>query len=69
MEPNSSDMALCEAIVVMAHKLDIKVIAEGIETEMQKDLLSKMGCNYGQGYHFSRPIPADEFEKLFLKEV
>ncbi len=69
LEPNSSDMALCEAIVVMAHKLDIKVIAEGIETEMQKDLLSKMGCNYGQGYHFSRPIPADEFEKLFLKEV
>lgn len=66
LEPNSSDMALCEAIVVMAHKLDIKVIAEGIETEAQRDLLSKMGCDYGQGYYFSRPIPADEFEKQFF---
>jgi len=66
LEPDSSDMALCEAIVVMAHKLDIKVIAEGIETETQRDLLRMMDCDYGQGYYFSKPIPADEFEKLFL---
>lgn len=64
LAPDSQDLALCEAIVVMAHKLGIKVIAEGVETEQQHDLLIKMGCDYGQGYLFSRPIPAVEFEKI-----
>jgi len=65
LEPNSNDLALCEAIIVMAHKLDLKVIAEGIETTQQRDLLISAGCDYGQGYLFSKPIPANEFEKLF----
>jgi diguanylate cyclase (GGDEF)-like protein len=60
----SNDIALCEAMIVMAHKLDIKVIAEGIETEVQSRLLSDMHCDYGQGYLFSRPVPAEHFEKL-----
>jgi diguanylate cyclase (GGDEF)-like protein/PAS domain S-box-containing protein len=59
---NSSDMALCEAIVMMAHKLDIKVIAEGIETEEQRKLLQEVGCDFGQGYLFSPPMPALAFE-------
>jgi diguanylate cyclase (GGDEF)-like protein/PAS domain S-box-containing protein len=63
---DTSDLALCEAIVVMAHKLGLKVIAEGIETENQRDLLKDIGCDFGQGYLFSRPIPADEFEKLLI---
>lgn len=62
---NSSELALCEAIIVMAHKLGMKVIAEGIETELQRDLLIQAGCDFGQGYLFSRPIPAKEFEALF----
>ena len=57
-------MVLSEAIIVMAHKLGLQVIAEGIETESQRQLLSQAGCNYGQGYLFSRPIPAEEFEEL-----
>jgi diguanylate cyclase (GGDEF)-like protein/PAS domain S-box-containing protein len=61
----SEDMALCEAIIVMAHKLDIKVIAEGVETEGQKNLLIAAGCDYGQGYLFSKPIPANEFESCY----
>jgi diguanylate cyclase (GGDEF)-like protein len=65
LEPNSDDLALCEAIIVMAHKLDLKVIAEGIETERQRDLLVAAGCDYGQGYLFSKPLAAIEFEKLF----
>jgi diguanylate cyclase (GGDEF)-like protein/PAS domain S-box-containing protein len=60
----SDDMALCEAIIVMAHKLGIKVIAEGVETVEQRDLLIAANCDYGQGYLFSRPVPAREFEKL-----
>ncbi len=47
-------MALCEAIIVMAHKLGMKVVAEGIETEQQRDLLTKAGCDYGQGFLFSK---------------
>lgn len=60
----SEDMVLCEAIIVMAHKLGLKVIAEGVETIEQRDLLIAVGCDYGQGYLFSRPVPAGEFEKL-----
>lgn len=52
---DSEDMVLCEAIIVMAHKLGLKVVAEGVETAQQKQLLIKMGCDYGQGYLFSRP--------------
>ena len=64
LAPDSNDLALCEAIVVMAHKLGIKVIAEGIETQDQYDILKQIGCDYGQGYLFSKPLPVDEFEKL-----
>lgn len=54
------DMALCEAIVVMAHKLGLKVIAEGVETAEQHAILFEMGCDYGQGYLFSKPVPLAE---------
>jgi len=67
LAPDSDDLALCEAIIVMAHKLDMKVIAEGVETEQQKNLLVAAGCDYGQGYLFSRPIPANEFGELLQK--
>lgn len=62
----SSDMVLCEAIIVMAHKLGKKVVAEGIETQEQLDLLAAAGCDFGQGYLFSKPIPANDFEKLMI---
>lgn len=67
LKPDSYDLALCEAIIVMAHKLDMKVIAEGIETLEQRDLLTAAGCDYGQGYFFSRPISAVEFEAFIQK--
>ncbi|HEU4853186.1 MAG TPA: EAL domain-containing protein [Telluria sp.] len=64
LAPDSSDMALSEAIIVMAHKLGLKVIAEGVETPEQRDLLRQAGCDYAQGYLFAQPIPADEFDAL-----
>ncbi len=67
LAPNASDLALCEAIVVMAHKLGLKVIAEGVETELQRDLLKQIDCDYGQGYLFARPLPIAEFERLLVK--
>ena len=51
----------------MAHKLGMKVIAEGVETTEQRDLLIAANCDYAQGYLFSRPVPPDEFERLLTK--
>ncbi|HEU4707795.1 MAG TPA: EAL domain-containing protein [Methylophilaceae bacterium] len=61
---NSIDMALCEAIIHMSHKLGMRVIAEGVETEEQRDLLAGAGCDYVQGYLFSPPVSVDEFERM-----
>ena len=55
------DLAIAEAIIVMAHKLGLNVVGEGIETEAQRERLAAAGCNYGQGFLFSRPIPEDDF--------
>ncbi|MGE4124518.1 MAG: putative bifunctional diguanylate cyclase/phosphodiesterase [Pusillimonas sp.] len=64
---DSEDMALCEAMIMMAHKLGLQVIAEGVETPMQRDLLMGIGCDFGQGYLFSRPVPPDEFTRLLAQ--
>ncbi|BBB26341.1 signal transduction protein [Amphritea japonica ATCC BAA-1530] len=61
----SDDSAICESVIAMAHKLGIKVIAEGIETKEQLELLTQWGCDYGQGYYFCKPIPADQFEQKY----
>jgi diguanylate cyclase (GGDEF)-like protein/PAS domain S-box-containing protein len=59
-----SDRAIAEAIIAMAHKLGLKVVAEGVETIEQRDLLAEAGCDYGQGYLFAKPMPAAQFESL-----
>ena len=64
LETDSNNIALSEAIIVMAHKLGLKVIAEGVETKAQKELLTSAGCDYAQGYLYSKPVPSDEFEAL-----
>ena len=60
--PACTDLALCKAIIVMAHELGMKVIAEGVETEQQRALLTAAGCDYAQGYLFARPLAAPDFE-------
>lgn len=61
---NTANSTLVEAIIVMAHKLGIKTIAEGVETDEQLALLAKFGCDYAQGYLFAKALPAEEFEAL-----
>ena len=59
---------IAESIIVMAHKLGLKVVAEGIETEAQLELLKQAGCDYGQGFLFSVPLPPQGFEQLLLAD-
>jgi len=68
LSANSEELFLAKAIISMGHALKMDIIAEGIETEEQRQLLTDMGCNYGQGYLFSKPVPAAEFEALVLKQ-
>ncbi len=61
MPGNTDDVAIARTIVAMAKALDLKTVAEGVETAEQLELLKNMGCDQIQGYLFSRPLPADEF--------
>lgn len=63
---SASDRILCDVIITMAHKLGLKVIAEGIETDAQRALLQELGCDYGQGFLFSPALPWDQFRKKYI---
>ena len=62
LSPGSTDLTLCKAIIVMAHELGMQVVAEGVETEQQHQLLMEAGCDHGQGYWYGRPMPPAQFE-------
>lgn len=55
---------IIETVLDLAHSLEIPAIAEGVETKEYIDLLKTFGCNYAQGFYYSKPIPVDEFNKL-----
>ncbi|WP_255435343.1 bifunctional diguanylate cyclase/phosphodiesterase [Rhodoferax sp. BLA1] len=61
LAPGSKNLTLCKAIIQMAHELGIQVVAEGIETQLQKDLLQEAGCDFGQGYFFAKPLLPEDF--------
>lgn len=58
---NPTDLAIAEAVIAMAHKLDLKVVAEGVETLEQSVLLHRAGCDFAQGYYYARPMPWSDF--------
>ena len=61
------ERSLIQNVVTMAHRMHLNVVAEGIETEEQKERLQAMGCDYAQGYFFAKPMSAEEFEVLLKK--
>jgi diguanylate cyclase (GGDEF)-like protein len=63
-----ASLTITETIIVMAHKLGVKVIAEGVETTAQRACLRTHGCDFVQGYLFARPMPPGAFEKLLLRQ-
>jgi diguanylate cyclase (GGDEF)-like protein len=64
IDRDSKNAAITRAIIEMAHSLNLKVIAEGVETEAELAVLRQYGCDAMQGYLFSRPVPAAEFERM-----
>jgi diguanylate cyclase (GGDEF)-like protein len=62
-----SDAAIVSAVIQMAHSLNIKVVAEGVETEAQLEFLVRQKCDTIQGYFFSRPLPVDQLEAFVLE--
>ncbi|WP_196801272.1 bifunctional diguanylate cyclase/phosphodiesterase [Bordetella sp. FB-8] len=67
LSAGSTDLMLCCAMIEMAHKLGITVVAEGVETRDQLDLLVEIGCDFVQGYWLGRPMPPTAFED-FMRE-
>jgi EAL domain-containing protein (putative c-di-GMP-specific phosphodiesterase class I) len=61
---DAADRSIVEAVIALAHGLGIGVVAEGIETESQADRLRELGCDLGQGYLFSRPVPGEQTAEL-----
>ena len=59
-----NSQTIAETAIVLAHKLGLKVIAEGVETPEQKDWLKTAGSDFAQGFLFSKPVPAEQFIKL-----
>ncbi|MEX0616093.1 MAG: EAL domain-containing protein, partial [Methylophaga sp.] len=67
LETDDNDRAIIEAIVVMAKRLDIGVVAEGVETASQKAILTDKGCDWLQGFYYSQPLPSDDFARYIIE--
>ena len=65
-DQRSSQNDVMNLIFALAQKLGVETVAEGVETQVDEELIQSMGCNYGQGYYYSKPIPAKEFCNIFL---
>jgi diguanylate cyclase (GGDEF)-like protein len=68
MMDDPQDRAIVNAIIVMAHAMHIEVLAEGVERPDQLEYLLEKGCDRAQGYHFGKPVPAEEFQAMLLRQ-
>jgi len=68
MMDDPQDRAIVNAIIVMAHAMNMEVLAEGVERPDQLEYLLEKGCDRAQGYHFGKPVPAEEFRAMLLRQ-
>jgi diguanylate cyclase (GGDEF)-like protein len=66
---DSTDAAIAASVILLAHSMSLKVTAEGVETNEQLEMLRRQGCDYVQGFLFSRPIAAEEFTPFFASRL
>lgn len=64
---NDDDKSIAMAVIALAHRLSLKVVAEGVETAQQRAFLQENECDEMQGYHFSKPVPPEEIGKMFAQ--
>ncbi|MBR6890007.1 MAG: EAL domain-containing protein, partial [Clostridia bacterium] len=69
IEHSEKDYRLVGVVLDIARYLNVSVVAEGVETGRQLEMLREAGCDIVQGYYFSRPLPPEEFEELIKKEI
>jgi len=66
---NADDEAITRAIIAMAHSMGMEVVAEGVETQVHLDFLTREGCDYIQGYLLSRPVPDEEVSSILRRQA
>ncbi len=66
IDHQTHDLAMVEAVTKLGHALDLRVLAEGVETPAQHESLKQVGCDLAQGFHFGRPVPAEQVTDLLL---
>lgn len=64
---DSKEEAIAESIISLAHKMNLSVIAEGIETKKQLEFIRERKCDKAQGYYFSKPLPVEEIERMLIE--
>lgn len=64
LETNHKDQIICKSLIELSHGLGMTTVAEGIENQKQLEILKRLGCDYGQGYFFSPPLPREQVIKL-----
>jgi EAL domain-containing protein (putative c-di-GMP-specific phosphodiesterase class I) len=69
LQGGPTETAIVEAVAGLGHGLGMQVVAEGIETAEQLEQTRTLGCDRGQGYYFSRPMPAEEADALLARRL
>ncbi len=69
MEDKPDNLEIVRSIISLAHSLGKRVVAEGVETQSQRDILAELGCEFVQGYYFSRPLPTAQAEALLIEDL
>ncbi len=68
LQENNADAAIVKAVITMCEGLNLSIVAEGIETKEQGEIIRSFGCNFAQGFFYSKPLNKDRFEKLLLSK-